>query len=125
MVTPGSRTVTPEAAISYTSGKRRFATFLTNSDFTALQELANELLRLSFSVYKNVRDIARNTLERLLKRYSALAPAALPPVLLAVSGALSGVRTASTSCRWSDLPPHTFKHATNRRMRSAIHCWLT
>lgn len=63
------------------------------------QELANELLRLSFSVYKNVRDIARNTLERVLKRYTALAPAALPPVLLAVSGALSGVSTASTSCR--------------------------
>jgi hypothetical protein len=58
-------------------------------------------------VYKNVRDIARNTLERLLKRYTALAPAALPPVLLAVSGALSGVSAASTSCRWSHLPSQT------------------
>lgn len=80
----------------------------------ALQELANELLRLSFSVYKNVRDIARNTLERLLKRYTALAPATLPPVLLAVSGALSGVSPVgasciSQSCRISKLQPDSIE----------------
>lgn len=67
------------------------AIFLVTSDRASgfAQALASELLRLSMSVYKHVRDNSRNVLERALKRYTALAPAALPPVLLAITGMLS------------------------------------
>jgi len=57
----------------------------------------NQLLRLALCSYRPARELARPVLERALKRYVSLAPAALPPVLLALSGALSGSSSAASA----------------------------
>lgn len=73
-----------------------------HSVLSPVQALVNQLLRLALCSYRPARELARPVLERALKRYVSLAPAALPPVLLALSGALSGSSSAASAGTGAD-----------------------